>query len=242
MIRELLIHLFRRDIHEAKMLLTGYRKPSLLGEVSEQEVQPIYSDVPKKKKSMSMEIDLSGSHEISQGNTGSCACATPCGMTQDHSVKVTKEKNREVDWRTPWEKMKTMGMADDKKGSYLEDNLWFLQNIGYRDSFGTLWKADNIQKIGKSEIEDYIRMGYQIYTGAVVKAPMCTVDHVFRGRGSAYGHAFRLIGITHKNDKKQILAETTWLNYGYKKESQFFINPDDLYSLMSCYAVSFKRG
>ena len=221
--------------------LLGYRKRSLLGDVSPRDISPVFSKVPVKTLNDKDEIDLSGGHEINQGRVGACACCTLCSIVQDIIIRDTRDKTIEIDWDLAWDTMKIMGIASDDKGSYLEDNLWYGQNIGYKDNKGKTWKLDKIEKISRNDMEKYIRMGYQIYTGAMVDSPMCTRDWVFRTGGRKYGHAFRLIGVSIWQKVKRFLAETTWKNYAHKRESQFFVNKEDVNRLFTCCVVTIKK-
>jgi len=222
----------------------GYRKKpkvdkltadvSIVGEV-------VFSDVPKRAVNKKDEIDLSGSSEVDQGRVGSCACATLCAIVQDNAVVITKNKNLEINWKKAWEHMKRLGIADDNEGSSLLDNIWYGQWVGYEDNFGNIWKLDKVQPISRSECIDYMRMKYQVYTGSAVGSPMCDKLFNFIFGGRKFGHAFRIMGLTIKNGIKKILSETTWKNYGYKKESQFFIDPEKTNRLFSCYVMTIKK-
>jgi len=214
----------------------GYRKRSLLGDKAPGTKKVIFGKVPIRDMRDGSDIDLSGSHEVNQGKVGACACATLAGLVQDAAVQITRDKTLEINWKEAWEIMKKMGLADDKKGSYLSDNLWFFQNIGFKDNKGNIWKPDKIQKISRSKIVEYIRMGYQVYTGANVGRPMCTRDWVFRTGYRKYGHSFRCIGLRNG----YILEETTWLNYGLKKESQFFYDKNEVRRLFTPYVMTVK--
>ena len=217
----------------------GYRKESLLGDSNSLEKSLTYKKVRTRKERTNEYIDLSGSHEICQGRIGACGCATLAGICQDEIVKITKDKNIEVNWKKAWQEMKTLGIADDSKGSYLSDNLWYGVNVGFEDNRGLRWKITAIEKISRIEIEHYVRMGYQIYTGSRICRPMCDRFWTFKTLGVKIGgHAFRIIG----KSVRRLLAETTWKNFGYKKESQFFINPDDTNRLFTCYVMNWKSS
>jgi len=219
--------------------LAGYRKHSLLGDVGVGDVK--FSNVPIRKLNTRDEIDLSGSPELNQGRVGACACVTLCGIVQDEATKQDKDKSLSIDWKFAWKEMKGLELADDKQGSTLQDNLFVGQDEGYYDNKENLWRIDKVQKIKRTQIEKYLRMGYQIYTGDKVCAPMCSKEWIFNTGTPKYGHAFRLIGIKKVNGVDHFLAETTWLNYAYKKEAQFFIKKEDVFGLMNCYVMTVKK-
>ena len=223
-------------IEELVYKLMGYRKKSLLGDIGRR--LPGFYNVPRKEINIDDEIDLSGGVEINQGKIGSCACCTLCAILQDYIIRETKDKTIEVDWQTMWNDMKSLGLADDRKGSYLEDNLWYAQKYGLPDSKGNFWKIDKLERISRNDIAKYVRMGYQVYTGAGVGSPMCDKNWYFKIGQRKYYHAFRVVGI---REKMSLLFETTWLNYGYKRESQFFGHLNDTNSFMSPYVMTWKK-
>jgi len=221
--------------------LFGYRKPSLLGDSSDNTRTVNYGTVPRKQLNERDEIDLSGGVESNQGRHGSCACTTLSSIGNDDAIRQTRKKTLEFNWLKAWNSMISMGIADDKKGSYLDDNLWYAQSIGYEDNKGNVWKADLIEKIDKRDCEKFIRMGYQVYTGSLCGYPFCNSHWFFNVGQIKFGHAFRKIGLTMWNKLKICLNETTWLNYGFKKESQFFSYFENDNKLMSCYCMTWKK-
>jgi len=223
-------------------LIRGYRKPSLLGDETENTRTVKFGTVPIKPLNQNDQIDLSAGVEASQGRHGSCGCTTLAGgICQDNAIQKTRDKNLEVDWLKAWNSMISMGIAHDKRGSHLRDNLWYAQAIGYEDNKGGTWKADIIEKISRSDCEKYIRMGYQIYTGSHCGYPFCDKNWFFNVGKRDFGHCFRKIGLTLWQKLKVCLNETTWKNYGFKRESQFFSFFENDDKLMSCYVMTWKR-
>lgn len=215
----------------------GYRKPALMGDSSPNGLEVKMDHIPITLKKQKKEIDLSGGRELTQGRTSACGCATLCGIVQDILIRRTRKKYIELDWQEAWDAMKAMEIGG-KNGSYLLDNLWFAQNTGYFDKQGNNYKVDKVEKIKRVLIKQYIQMGHQVYTGAWCGSPMIDKDYVFITGKRKYGHAFRIIGLTERDGEEMFLCETTWENYGYKKESQFFLRPSDVGRLMSCYVVT----
>ena len=222
--------------------LGGYRKPSLLGDSSDNTRTVKYGKVPQRQLNEDDEIDLSGGVETSQGRHGSCACTTLAGgLCQDDVIRQMHDNSIWIKWLKAWNAMISMGIAHDKKGSYLDDNLWYAQEIGYEDNRGYIWKADIIEKIEKKDCEKFIRMGYQVYTGSLCGYPFCNKNWFFNVGQRKFGHAFRKIGLTAWQKLKVCLNETTWKNYGFKRESQFFSYFENDRKLMSCYVMTWKR-
>ena len=223
------------------MELKGYRKAVLLGDYTNNTKTVEFGIVPINKINDKDQIDLSGGVESDQGRHGSCACTTLATICQDWAIADTRDKTLETDWLTAWNKMISIGLADDKKGSYLEDNIWYAQEIGYEDNKGNTWKIDVVEKIEKQDCEKYIRMGYQVYTGSYCGYPFCDKNWFFNVGKRDFGHSFRKIGLTLWQKAKVCLNETTWKNYGLKRESQFFSIFGDDRKLMSCYVFTFKK-
>jgi len=220
--------------------IMGDRGQSLTGDQGEHLGK--YGKVPLTNFNSDDEIDLSGSPEVDQGRVGSCACSTLASIIQDAAVRQTKNNLIEIKWKPVWEDMKRMGLADDKNGSSLTDNLWYGQKYGFKDQYGNTWRIGTIEPILRGESEKYIRYGYQIYTGMRVNSPMCDKEwNLLFGKPSC-GHCFRAIGIKGfvSNGIKIIktLLETTWKDYGYKRESQFFTEFKNFSKFMSCYVMT----
>jgi hypothetical protein len=241
-------------IYELGMKALGYRQcgtierptiyDTLTGGQKFSTPRPIYKgkiELPDDPIYIGGYLNLSGNHHIDQGDTSACACATICAMLEDWIIRTEKNQNIWIDWRAMWEDMKFSEWASEEKGSYLQDNIHYLQQIGIRDNYGRLWKTDGMERISKLNVMDYLERGHEIYTGALIDIPMTDSKYYFKGIGNAGGHAFRLIGWKTINGIKVILAETTWKRYGYKKESYFFITPERINDLFSCYVMTFKH-
>lgn len=200
-----------------------------------------YTDTPIKFKKTDRSkiedyIDLSGAHEVTQGRTGSCVCCTLVALVIDQVIAKKKDKMFWIDWNPIWEHMKELGIADDKGGSSLLDNLWYFQTYGYEGNDGKRYFPEKIHKISRNDIELALHNGHQVFSGANCGDPLCDKNWVFIPRQRDYGHGFRIMG----KNPLFLIAETTWNNYGYKRESQFFLSPKDRKYLFSCYILEVK--
>lgn len=224
-------------LYEKLAQLLGYRK-SGIKEVSLGMPRAIQmKKIENKEVKYTKDFNLSGNTETAQGQTSACACATLCAYLEDYIIREMKDKSVGIRWLDMWEHMKEMGIASEEEGSYLQDNIWYMQNIGVKDNKGRAWVIDGMERIPKMNIEDMLRSGYEIYTGAMVGMPMVDKDYLYKTGVGKYGHAFRLTGI----ENGYILAETTWSQFGLRKESQFFMNKKGIEELFSCYILTFKN-
>ncbi len=236
------------EIYELVMRWRGYRKT---GSRQRTEIYELTTDnvmlagTPRKITTKSIkntpavyngDFNLSGNTETNQGPTSACGCATLCSYLEDWIIRTEKDKTVGINWKDMWEDMKYRGLASEEEGSYLQDNIWYLQNIGVKDNYGRTWIIDGFEKISKLNIEDRLRQGHEIYTGSLVAIPMTDSKYVYKNNRGQYGHAYRLIGI----ENGMILAETTWKNYGLRRESQFYIQKQGISDLFSCYIFTFK--
>jgi hypothetical protein len=220
--------------------ILGYRKPGMKIGASSNSI--IFSDVPRRKLRGGDWIDLSPNYHKDQGRVGACACVTIISLIEDIVISETKNNLFEIPWKPVWKHMKELRLADDNKGSYLLDNLWYGQNIGYEARDGSRYIIDKVERVDNDEVEYFIRMGYQIYTGATCGSPMCDKNWLFRLGQRIFKHSFRVIGLNFLDKlNKRYLCETTWWRYGLKKASQFFFPFGQERKLMSKYVITVKK-
>jgi len=229
---------------EAFYRLAGYRKPGVIevGQVGGVR-DVVFGEVPRREERWDRFIDLSANYIKTQGRVSSCACATMCGMMED--ILISKEKNKliEIMWQPMWDEMKAMGIASDETGSALLDNIWYAKERGVYDNRAIRWKIDIVEKIPRADCEKFIRMGYQVFTGAMCGRPLCDKNWVFRLFQRVFGHGFRLCGLDfNQSFGNMLLAETTWKYFGLRKMSQFFYPVNATKKLMSCYVFTIKRA
>lgn len=220
--------------------ILGFRKPGIAVGAIRKTVK--YGKVPRKPLRDNDWIDNSPNYHKDQGRVGSCACVTMCAQAEDIIINETRDRLSEIPWKPVWEQLKALNLASDKGGSHLLDNLWFGQTHGFLDLRGQRWKIDIIEKIDRSEIEKFIRMGYEVYTGAMCGYPMCDKNWLFRVGHRKFGHGFRKVGLNFRDKlNKRFLDETTWKRYGLKKSSQFYYPESETRRLMSCYVFTLKK-
>ena len=186
------------------------------------------------------DFNLSGNTETRQGQTSGCACATICSMGEDYNIRTNHDKTTGFNWYDAWAHMKDLQYASEEEGSLFSDNIYYGQTVGYFDNYGKTWTIDCLEKINKLNVMDYLRGGYEIYTGAMIAWPMVDKKNVLRTVGGYGGHAFRLIGIETIDGAEYILAETTWADFGVRKESQFYLDKKAVSILYSCYVMTWK--
>ena len=222
------------------MRARGYRKARTWFTTTESRPIKI-KRLPPLELLYTKDFNLSGNTETRQEQTSGCACATLNAMGEDYNIRINHDKTTGFNWYVSWEHMKDLKYASEEKGSLLTDNIYFAQNIGYHDNYGRTWTIDCLEKISKLNIVDHLRGGREVYTGMSIAWPMVDKNNVLRTVGGYGGHSFRLIGIETIDGKECVLAETTWADFGVRKESQFYLDKKGLNSLFSCYVMTWKK-
>lgn len=212
----------------------GYRK---LGAIDDDRT--VFLDEIKLEEKESKEyVNLSGGHIVDQGRVGSCACCTLVGLVIDQVIAKTHNKSFWIEWKPIWEDMKRLGIASDKEGSYLVDNLWYLKEKGFKSLDGKTYKAKKIARINDDEIEKALLNDFQIYSGAGCGFPFIDKNFFWNIIKKVFGHSFRICGISIN---KGWIAETTWRFFGWRKQSQFFIRFGNEKEMFQKYIIEIEE-
>lgn len=173
-----------------------------------------------RNKKIPAYIENSPAPEINQGTIGSCVCCTLVSIVIDEKIEQTKNNNFWIDWKLVWNEMKDLQIADDKQGSFLENALWYFQEYGFTAIDGTVIFPKNIQKVDPKDVDIYLANRYEIMTGCAIASPMTDKNWFLRlVKDTVGGHCWKIIGKMANSNR---IDETSWDDYGYKDEGQFF--------------------
>lgn len=211
------------------------------------KVQPDFGNILLVKKKIDYYHHISNSPEMNQGNVGSCAHCALASEVQDQIQKIWKNQNFEILWKKSWEEMKKAGLASDSNGSSLQDNLWYATNFGFYGNNGRRYKLSGVKKISNTPEawKTALVNGYGIYTGLTLGRYLTDSNWVWKPNTGAFGHSVRCVGwnqieTLHKGitiPANCFIMETTWDDFGYKKEGEFFIRETDIGNMMSSYII-----
>lgn len=235
--------------NEAKHVLLGNRKmgaisPTTSRPVGLRRATPTLSTIQLRDLTLPSFWEINSMAEFDQGCVGSCAHVTEVSEGCEAQVRIQNDKMIFFRWEESWAVMKNLQYASDNGGSFISSNLWYAQEHGFNDLQGNNYKAKKIMHLGKPTVDLFklaIYNNHQIVTGASCGFPFVDDDFIFITKQKDFGHGFKIIGWNENPENNMptdvFICETSWKDFGFKKDGLFFLKYEDITALYESYIL-----